>query len=141
VRLLVASDEDPEIPDLLGVPYQEALEQLESLGLTPEAEGRRPRDGEQPGTVVELDPDPGTEVQLGTTVRVVVAVDSVEVPEVSGMSLDDARATLEQAGLAVGRVIGSDNGNVVFTAPGAGSEVDVGSEVSLIMAGGRRGRD
>ncbi|HEY7072530.1 MAG TPA: PASTA domain-containing protein [Acidimicrobiales bacterium] len=141
VRLLVAKDSQPEIPDLIGVPYQDALDQLQALGLTPEAQGRRPRGGEEPGTVVSTDPEAGVEVELGTTVKVVVAVDSVEVPQVSGMSLDDARATLEGAGLAAGRVIGDENGTVLFTAPGAGSDVDVGTEVTVIMAGGRRGRD
>ena len=141
VRLLVAKDSQPEIPDLRGVPYQDALDQLEALGLAPRAEGRRPRDGEEPGTVVSTDPEAGTEVEQGTTVKVVVAVDSVPVPPISGMSLDDARSTLEGAGLSVGRVIGDDNGTVLFTAPGAGSEVDVGTDVDLIMAGGRRGRD
>jgi serine/threonine-protein kinase len=113
---------------------------LEALGLAPETEGRRPRDGEEPGTVVSTDPEAGTEVDQGTAVRVVVAVDSVQVPQISGMSLDDARSTLESQGLSVGRVIGDDNGTVLFTAPGAGSEVDVGTEVAVIMAGGRRGR-
>jgi serine/threonine-protein kinase len=89
---------------------------------------------------VSTDPEAGTEVEQGTTVKVVVAVDSVPVPQISGMSLDDARSTLEGAGLSVGRVIGDDDGTVLFTAPGAGSEVDVGTDVDLIMAGGRRGR-
>ena len=137
---LVASDDDPDIPDLVGVPYQEAVAQLEALGLSPELEGRRPRDGEQAGTVVSTDPEAGTEMQQGDTVRVVVAVASVDVPDVAGLSLDEARTELEQAGLAVGRVIGPDRGQVQFTAPGAGSEVDVGSEVAIIMSG-CRGRD
>mgnify|MGYP003403434506 CR=1 FL=1 len=135
VRLLVASDDDPDMPDLVGVPYQEAVAQLEALGLRPELEGRRRRDGEQAGTVVSTDPEAGTEIQQGDTVRVVVA--SVEVPDVAGLSLDEARTELEQAGLAVGRVIGPDRGQVQFTAPGAGSEVDVDSEVAIIMSGGR----
>jgi serine/threonine-protein kinase len=141
VRLLVAADENPDIPDLVGVPFQDAVDQLESLGLTAEVEGRRPRDGQEPGTVVSTDPQAGTEVDQGSTVKVVVAVDSVEVPDVSRMSLDEARATLEEAGLSVGWVVGSDEGNVLYTAPGAGSEVDLDTEVTLVMGGRGRGRD
>jgi serine/threonine-protein kinase len=140
VRLLVASDQEPEIPDLAGVPYQEAVERLEGLGLTPKLEAREPRDNEQPGTVVSTDPEAGTEVQPGDTVEVLVAVDKVEVPSVAGMSLDEARATLQANGLDVGHVFGRDEGTVVFTAPGAGSEVDVGTEVAVVMEGARRRR-
>jgi eukaryotic-like serine/threonine-protein kinase len=138
VRLLVASDQEPEIPDLVGVPYQEAVDRLVGLGLTPQLEAREPRDDEQPGTVVSTDPEAGTEVEQGETVRVLVAIDKVIVPSVSGMTLDQARATLQANGLDVGRVIGPERGTVVFTAPGTGSEVDVGTEVAVVMSGGRR---
>lgn len=137
VRLLVASDQEPEIPDLVGVPYQEAVDRLQGLGLNPQLEAREPRGDEQPGTVVSTDPEAGTEVQRGETVEVVVAIDKVQVPSVQGMSLDEARATLQAAGLDVGRVLGPDRATVQFTAPGAGSEVDVGTEVTVIMFGGR----
>ena len=138
VRLLVASDQEPEIPDLVGVPYQEAVDRLQGLGLNPQLEAREPRGDEQPGTVVSTDPEAGTEVQRGDTVKVLVAIDKVVVPSVQGMSLDEARATLQAAGLEVGHVFGPDRATVQFTAPGAGSEVDVGTEVSVIMFGGRR---
>ena len=138
VRLLVASDQEPEIPDLVGVPYQEAVDRLQGLGLNPQLEAREPRGDEQPGTVVSTDPEAGTEVQRGDTVEVLVAIDKVVVPSVQGMSLDEARATLQAAGLEVGHVFGPDRATVQFTAPGAGSEVDVGTEVSVIMFGGRR---
>jgi serine/threonine-protein kinase len=137
VRLLVASDQEPEIPDLVGVPYQEAVDRLEGLGLNPQLEAREPRGDEQPGTVVSTDPEAGTEVQRGETVKVLVAIDKVQVPSVQGMSLDEARATLQAAGLKVGRVLGPDRATVQFTAPGEGSEVDVGTEVTVIMFGGR----
>jgi beta-lactam-binding protein with PASTA domain/tRNA A-37 threonylcarbamoyl transferase component Bud32 len=138
VRLLVASDDEPEIPDLVGVPYQDAVDRLVGLGLTPELEAREPRDGEQPGTVMSTDPEAGTEVEQGDTVRVLVAVDNVMVPSVTGMTLDQARATLQANGLEAGRVIGSDRGTVLFTLPGAGSEVDLGTRVDIVTNGGRR---
>ena len=141
VRLLVASDDEPEVPDLVGVPYEDAVAQLQSLGLTPQLEAREPRRGEQPGTVVSTDPEAGTEVEQGETVHVLVAIDEVRVPSVQGMSLDEARAALQATGLDVGRVCGSDDGRIAFIVPGAGSQVDVGTEVLVVMEGARRCRD
>src|SRR5262245_19826621 len=140
VRLLVASDDKPEIPDLVGVPYEDAVAQLQGLGLTPQLEAREPRNGEQPGTVVSTDPEAGTEVEPGETVHVLVAIDEVQVPSVQGMSLDEARAALQAAGLDVGRVCGPDDGRIQFIVPGPGSRVDVGTEVLVVMEGARRCR-
>ena len=42
------------------------------------------------------------------------------------------RAEVERAGLTVGNVLGPNRGRVLFTAPGAGSEVDLGTAVTLI---------
>jgi beta-lactam-binding protein with PASTA domain len=56
---------------------------------------------------------------------------TVEVPDVTGMSVDEARDTLEDEGLRVGNVQGSGEGQVVAMFPLAGTEVDPDSEVTL----------
>jgi beta-lactam-binding protein with PASTA domain len=58
------------------------------------------------------------------------------VPSVGGMSLDDATATVEGAGLTVGRVTGPGDGRVLASWPLETTEVDVGSSVDLIMRPG-----
>jgi beta-lactam-binding protein with PASTA domain len=89
------------------------------------------------GEVVRTDPEEGDEVDVGSTVVVVVAIDRVRVPEVEGMSAEEARASVEGAGLTVGNVLGPDDGIVFLTVPGIGAEMEVGASVDLIM---RRGR-
>jgi serine/threonine-protein kinase len=136
VKLHVATDDDLEIPDLVGDPYEQAVEVLEDLGLSVEVVGQRPEGDQEPGTVIGLEPEAGTEIEPGERVRVVVAIDQVRVPEVSGKTIEEARAEIERAGLAVGNVLGPGRGRVLFTAPGAGTEVDLGTSVTLIT---RRG--
>jgi serine/threonine-protein kinase len=137
VKLQIATDQDMEIPDLVGDDYQDAVEVLEQLGLSVQVVGTRPEGDQEPGTVLALDPPPGTEVEPGASVRVTVAVDRVPVPDVRGKTIEEARGEIEGAGLTVNNVLGPQRGRVLFTAPGAGSEVDLGTGVTLIT----RGRD
>jgi eukaryotic-like serine/threonine-protein kinase len=132
VKLQIATDDDMEIPDLIGDDYQDAVGVLEDLGLSVEVVGTRPQGDQEPGTVIGLDPEAGTEVEPGASVRVTVAVDRVQVPQVTGMTIEEARAEIEGAGLTVDNVLGPQRGRVLFTAPGAGSEVDLGTGVTLI---------
>jgi serine/threonine-protein kinase len=61
------------MPDLLGLPEEEALVKLDSLGLlVPEVETRF-RFGLDQGTVIEQEPAPEEMVEQGSAVRIVVA--------------------------------------------------------------------
>jgi serine/threonine-protein kinase len=133
IRLAVSSGDEVEIPDVEGEPYASAVDQLESMGLEVEFEGEEPSDDRAVGEVIRTRPAAGKDVEPGSTVTVVVAVGRVEVPSVGGMSLDDATATVEGAGLTIGRVTGPDDGRVVASWPLETTEVDVGSSVDLIM--------
>ena len=69
----------------------------------------------------------------------------VEVPDVRGLSLDDAERTLIQAGFAVsdgGRVAGAPitSGAAAYTSPRAGRILDYGSQVTLYESNGRTRR-
>jgi serine/threonine-protein kinase len=134
VPLVVSSGPDePEIPDLEGERYQDAVAQLEALGLEVELDFRRARGDRDEGEVIRTDPDEGEQVDQGSTVVVVVAGRQVSVPDVSGATLDDARATLEDADLNVGMVIGPEDGRVQETWPLIDTEVDPGTAIDLVM--------
>jgi serine/threonine-protein kinase len=123
------------VPELAGRPYEEAVAELERLGLSVEVEGADPDDddGFAVGEVMGTDPEAGDEVDPGDTVDVIVAVDQVHVPTVGGMTLDEATEAIEGEGLSVGRVRGPDDGRVFLTWPLEGSEVGAGSSVDLMM--------
>jgi serine/threonine-protein kinase len=106
------------------------------MGLVVELRGQRPRGNQAAGEVIGTDPDQGEEVDPGDTVEVIVATEPVAVPSVEGSSAEEARQAIEGAGLQVGAVIGPEDGVVIITNPGGGSEVDLGSTVDLILRPG-----
>ncbi|MBV8151745.1 MAG: Stk1 family PASTA domain-containing Ser/Thr kinase [Candidatus Eremiobacteraeota bacterium] len=89
------------------------------------------------GTVVQQDPAPSANAPKGSTVNVVVAVPGV-VPDVTGMTPDQARQALTRAGYVVGNVTyvqeGQD-GIVARTEPVANLRVAPGESVNLYVNG------
>jgi eukaryotic-like serine/threonine-protein kinase len=87
------------------------------------------------GRVVATSPGSGATVDRGATVSVRVSLgrDLVTVPDVSGLSLDPAIAQLEAAALEVGQVSGRARGRVGATDPEAGSRVDRGTVVDIVL--------
>lgn len=95
-------------------------------------------------TVLEQVPAAGTLVNVGTAVDLVVAIprpdDRVEVPEVTGLGLEQAFALIEQRGLQRGRTSFRDDqrvGIVIEQSPGAGTRVAPDTPVNVVV--GRRG--
>jgi beta-lactam-binding protein with PASTA domain/serine/threonine protein kinase len=93
------------------------------------------------GVVAEVDPVPGTAVATKSTVTLHLSKGArpVNLPDVTGMSEDRARSTLEAAGVKVDgvdrRFDGDvDGGDALGTTPGAGTEVSSGSTVRLILS-------
>jgi serine/threonine-protein kinase len=92
------------------------------------------------GAVVRTDPAAGAALPIGGTVTLVVSKGvppppEVQVPEVTGERLDDARAALADAGLDVEVEqrfpFGRRNGIVVDQTPGSGESVEPGTTVTL----------
>ena len=85
------------------------------------------------GQVAGTNPARGTSVARGSTVTVVVSQGQPAVPELRGLSVADATAKLEAAGLEKGGVYGPPGGKVFLTTPGTGSKVKRGASVSLFI--------
>jgi serine/threonine-protein kinase len=93
------------------------------------------------GGVAALDPAPGTTVPVGSSVKVVTSKGSppVDVPDVKGMSENAARAALDKLGITVSETRSSfddgvDGGKVIGTDPAAGSSVNAGTSVALLVS-------
>ncbi|WP_114376092.1 PASTA domain-containing protein [Elioraea thermophila] len=127
------------VPALLGLPRDAALEALARAGLKPgrvsERESRYP-----PGTVVDQAPQPGVEVAADRLVDLVVAIPlRSEVPDVIGLPIETAIARLEQAVLVLGErtermTRDAAENTVVEQRPAAGTRVDRGSAVAVVVA-------
>jgi serine/threonine-protein kinase len=122
------------IPRVVGKNADDARRELEGLGLTIRIEIQ---DNEQTpkDKVISQNPAEGTGTEKGTVVNLVVSAGPpmVTVPDVGGLSFDEARKTLEAAGLGATRAFNWPGGrNTVYTqSPGAHQQAPKGSTVSL----------
>jgi serine/threonine-protein kinase len=129
------------VPDMTGLDQVGAREELEGVGLVPSIVDDVPSDTVEAGLFVESDPAVGTEVEVGETVEIAFSSgpEAVEVPNVVGMTQDQAASALEGAGLASGSVDEVNDpsaaaGDVVATDPAAGASAAPGSRVNLTVA-------
>ena len=85
------------------------------------------------GQVIRVEPAAGSEVQRGSTVRVVVSQgpDLVTVPEITGQTVAEARATLEANGLGIEVLPADAEGRVITSDPSPGVQVPRGTTVSV----------
>lgn len=129
-----------KVPPLVGKTQIEAAAELGALDLKPNLKEEENKD-EQPGTVLRQDPEPGTEVEAGSTVTIVVAkgVVTAPVPLLVGFTQEAAEAKLELAKLTakIEQVDAEEAvGMVVDQKPQAGELVAPNSEVIIRVSKG-----
>ncbi|BFO20780.1 Stk1 family PASTA domain-containing Ser/Thr kinase [Streptomyces sp. KM77-8] len=130
------------VPDLDGYPLDKARDVLKDDGLEPGMVTREFSDSVARGSVVSTEPGKGTKVRAGAAVALTVSKGRpVEVPDVTGDDLEDARAELEEAGLevevAAERVNSEfDAGQVARQNPGEGARAAEGDTVTLTLSKG-----
>ncbi|HEX6232477.1 MAG TPA: Stk1 family PASTA domain-containing Ser/Thr kinase [Jiangellaceae bacterium] len=140
---------DDNAPQLVRVPTLLDMTEQEAQAWATEnnvqnfnVEDREVSDEEQVGIVLEQDPAPNVDIDPATdTVTVIVgrSPDTVQVPDVEGMTVEDAEAALEDAGLQVGsqtsQTVDDEDqvGRVLSTNPAIGTAVAPDTEVSLTV--------
>jgi serine/threonine-protein kinase len=139
VRINVSQGVEPvTIPSVLGQPYEDAASALQGAGFRV---ARRNVDSDQPaGTVVDQQPAGGGTAPRNTTITLSVSRGPTEsqVPNVDGLSEEDARTTIEEAGFQVDvqREPTDDpnlHGSVLRQEPAAGSRAPEGSTVTIVV--------
>ncbi|HZQ27523.1 MAG TPA: PASTA domain-containing protein [Acidimicrobiales bacterium] len=122
-----------QVPDVSGQTYDAAAQALTSQGFKVQRKDDF-SDTVDKGKVISTTPSGGSQATKGTTVVIDVSKgpDIVNVPDVRGMTVDQAVATIRGAGLTVGTVYGPPNARrVIDSSPTAGSPVRRGSAVDL----------
>jgi serine/threonine-protein kinase len=128
-----------KVPNVIGFTQDAAVQQLKDKGLTATIDTKT-TDRAPPGTVFQQDPAAGELVDNGSEVTLTVAraPKQVQVPDLSGMTVDQARTALQDAGLDLGTVDQQESteteGTIVSQSPGAGSAVDKGTPVDVVVA-------
>ncbi|MGW0605674.1 Stk1 family PASTA domain-containing Ser/Thr kinase [Streptomyces sp. NPDC002640] len=143
VSLVISSGpEVVKIPSVEGRPLNQAREALEDQGLKPGMVTRAFSESVPQGSVIGTDPAAGTERRAGTAVALVVSKGApVDVPDVTGTELDEARAELQAAGLKVRidpQEIHSqhERGQVAQQSPRPGERAGEGDTITLTLSKG-----
>ncbi|MGN9760424.1 Stk1 family PASTA domain-containing Ser/Thr kinase [Streptomyces sp. SD31] len=143
VNLVIsAGPETVKVPDLQGYPLAKAKTELKESGLEPGMVTREFSDDVTRGSVISAAPDTGTKVRSGSAVALTVSKGRpVDVPDVTGESLADAKAELTEAGLKVkvasARVNSDfDAGQVARQSPTDGRQAAEGDTVTLTLSKG-----
>ncbi|MEU8847503.1 Stk1 family PASTA domain-containing Ser/Thr kinase [Streptomyces sp. NPDC048564] len=140
--VISAGPETVKIPDLEGYRLDKARIVLKDSGLEPGMVTREFSDGIARGSVISADPGTGTKVRSGSAVALTVSKGTpVDIPDVIGGSLDDAKADLAEAGLKVkiapARVNSEfDAGQVAQQSPAEGKQAAEGDTVTLTLSKG-----
>ena len=137
IPLVVSDGPAPRtVPDVSdGATFEAVAAELEELGLVPVRKDEF-SDDVPAGVVLRLSEEAGTEVPRDSEITVVVSKgpDVVAVPDLRGMTLGEAEAALEAAGLALGQDCCNSKGKVVTSDPGPGAEVKRGTAVNVFLA-------
>ncbi|MFC7880573.1 Stk1 family PASTA domain-containing Ser/Thr kinase [Streptomyces sp. NPDC057376] len=137
---LVVSTGAPKIavPNVIDKNIDEAKQQLEDKGFV--VETKQTESSQDEGTVLSQDPDPGKELEKGSTVTLEVAkpVEKATVPDVTGRTCDEAKAQMENNGLegeCTDQPTNDPNqvDKVISTTPSNGQQIDKGSKVTIFI--------
>lgn len=131
-----------EVPDLKGLTFDEAKEQLNAKGLGIKNAGTVASDQYDEGQIVSQTPDALTKAEANTTVEVTLSSGKgeVSVPSVTGMDETTAYNTLTNSGFTPVRdyAYSADvaQGNVIEQSPNAGSPAKAGDNVKIVISRG-----
>ena len=130
------------VPNVIGLERQLAVKKIEDQGFQADVQ-TGVGTAEDRGKVIDQNPDGGTRIEEGSTVRLLVSLgpEQVEVPAVVGKPLDEATQTLANAGFRwiTRRVFSPDapEGEVTKQNPRPGEQAEKGSTVTLTVSKGQ----
>lgn len=129
------------VPEVVNTNLDAATARLESMGLSLEVAEKVYDDNTLPGTIVEQKPQQGTQVKNGETVSVVVCLgpENAAVPDLDGMTQEEAANALAPLGLHVGVVThrqdsDAPRGTVIEQYPEQGEVLENGGTVDLTLS-------
>ena len=130
------------VPNVIGLERKLAVKKIEDQGFQADVQ-TGVGTAEDRGKVIDQNPDGGTRIEEGSTVRLLVSLgpEQVEVPAVVGKPLDEATQTLANAGFRwiTRRVFSPDapEGEVTKQNPRPGEQAEKGSTVALTVSKGQ----
>jgi beta-lactam-binding protein with PASTA domain/tRNA A-37 threonylcarbamoyl transferase component Bud32 len=130
---------------IVGVSQSEARTELTRLGLEVGEVGEEYSSEVEADHVISTDPEPGSNVKKGSAVNLTISKGKkppslVEVPDVTGKPVDEARSQLEDAGFEVDQESDTHDqvprNTVIRQDPAGGQRVKKDTEVTLFVSAG-----
>lgn len=125
------------VPEVAGSTQQQAQIAIENAGFTFGSVSQQTSNIAR-GAVISSVPPAGTSTELPATVSIILSQgpSTVQVPDLTGRTLPDARSTLEQLGLHLGGTSRDTSSfmpenTILGQSPAAGATVSAGASVSL----------
>jgi beta-lactam-binding protein with PASTA domain len=124
------------------MPIRRAARELEAIGLFPGEVHKQTSAAQEPGTVMDQDPPPGSKVPVESPVLLVIAVPPeivwVSIPDVDGLTPQKAEFLLAREQLALGRITKRKSerkeNTIIQQDPGVGHQVRIGTAVNVVVA-------
>ncbi|MGL5416625.1 MAG: Stk1 family PASTA domain-containing Ser/Thr kinase [Clostridium sp.] len=128
-----------QIPNIIGMTQSDSANALQKEGLVPQF--KEETNSAKAGTVLSCDPSVGAEVKKGSTVQVTVSKgeDEITIPDLSGMSKDQAIQQLKSLGFN-NILYNQENsnsvnaGNVIDVTPQVGSKATKTTPITLTIS-------
>ena len=145
VVALLLRQEEVRVPDLTGQDIVTAIETLTTQGLQLKVERRESHPTVPRNAVISQIPSPGSGIKKGRQVRVVVSQgpSEMQVPMLVGEHFRKAEIMTREAGFFLGDLsrVSSENVErdiVISQAPQAGSPVEKGAKISMLVSSGKK---
>ncbi len=128
-----------EVPNVVNMDIEEAANLARQRGLVLVPTGEDYHRDMKKDYVISQTPKGGEMVEEGTVIKVLKSLGPLQVPNLVGLSLQDARQALEGRGFRVGEIIyrevtGYSEGKVVETDPPYGFKLSGGDPVNLVVS-------
>ena len=128
---------DITIPDLQGMSFDQAREKLKSLGVSIGKVTYVSDTSKDDGVVISQGLQAGGKASKGATVDITVnqtKSSTIEIPNVVGMTIKEAKEALGNLGLSISKISGSNEDTAIVTdvSPAPGSSVKRDESVSLV---------
>jgi len=133
---------DAKVPNVVGLTYDSAAKALQKLGFSAQRGEERYTAGAAAGQVLVQNPLPNAVQPAGTKVVLDVSQGqrTTQVPQIVGLTRQQAELALQNAGLDAGDVTERESptprGQVLSSTPNGGQKTPLPSEVSFVVSSG-----
>jgi len=147
LTLLIKSEDIVIVPDLIGKEVVYVLEILTDLGLNTKVKGFEYSEDIPKNHIIFQQPEPSVEIKKGRDIKVIISkgAKNILMPNLQGLSLQQARIIIEENGLCHGEQSVTyscifEKDNIIAQVPSPGIQITRGGCVNLLLSLGIRPR-